>query len=216
MLGLNKTRGCSMQIANKFTFCRIFSAPVFFTLFFLPVWLGRFPFLFPLSVYVMIPLLIFAQFTDYLDGKYARSRNEVSDFGKVFDPFADVFLNTTVFFCLVLTDYMPAFILLLIIYREISMTFIRLVAIQEGVAIAARKGGKTKTVLYIISCFFALVLESALRLGRLNAEDFTMKAGKIICLVLFVVCLALSYISFADYLICFRNVILNKDKGSQK
>jgi CDP-diacylglycerol--glycerol-3-phosphate 3-phosphatidyltransferase len=197
-----------METATKITFCRIFCAPIFFILYFLPDWLRQFPFLLPVSVYVMIPVLLFAEFTDYLDGKYARDHNQVSGFGKVFDPFADVFLNVTVFFCLVLSGYMPAIILLLIIYRELSMTFIRLVAIQEGVAIGARKGGKTKTVLYIISCFFALAIESALRLGRLSADDFLITAGKFVSLGLFVLCLVLSYTSFIDYLICFRKVLI--------
>jgi CDP-diacylglycerol--glycerol-3-phosphate 3-phosphatidyltransferase len=156
----------------------------------------------------MVPLLIFAELTDYYDGKYARKHNQVTDFGKVFDPFADVFLNVTVFFCLVLSGYMPGFILLFIIYREISMTFIRLVAIQEGVAIGARKGGKTKTVLYIASSFAALAIESALRLGLLEADDFLVKVGKIAALALFILCLIVSYISFADYLIVFRKVLV--------
>jgi CDP-diacylglycerol--glycerol-3-phosphate 3-phosphatidyltransferase len=201
-----------MQTATKLTFCRIFCAPVFFVIYFLPEWLKGFPSLPAVSVFLMIPLLAFAEFTDYLDGKYARSHNQVSDFGKVFDPFADVFLNVTVFFCLVLSGYMPAIILLLIIYRELSMTFIRLVAIHEGVAIGARKGGKTKTVLYIVSSFFTLGIESALRLGLFTQGDSPIKTGKIISLGLFIICLALSYISFADYLVAFRSVLLNKKK----
>ena len=201
-----------MQIATKFTFCRIFCAPVFFLIYHLPVWFGKFPVLSPVSVYIMLPLLVFGELTDYFDGKYARKHNQVSDFGKVFDPFADVFLNITVFFCLVLSAYMPAFILLLIIYREISMTFIRLVAIQEGVAIGARKGGKTKTVLYIISSFAALVIESALRLDLIKPEDPLVKTGKIVCIALFSLCLFVSYASFVDYLICFKNVLVKKSK----
>jgi CDP-diacylglycerol--glycerol-3-phosphate 3-phosphatidyltransferase len=201
-----------MQTATKLTFCRIFCAPIFFILYFLPNWLRGFSSLSQVSVFLMIPLLALAEFTDYLDGKYARRHNQVSNFGKVFDPFADVFLNITVFFCLVLCGYMPAIILLLIIYREISMTFIRLVAIQEGVAIGARKGGKTKTVLYIVSSFFTLCIESVLRLGLFKPEDLVIQTGKTISLALFALCLLVSYISFVDYLIAFRNVLLNKNK----
>ena len=215
MLGWSQG-GYTMQTATKFTFCRIFCAPIFFVLYFLPQWLNQFPVLYPLSVFIMIPLLIFAEYTDYLDGKYARMHNQVSDFGKVFDPFADVFLNITVFFCLVISGYMPPIILLLIIYREFGMTFIRLVAIQAGVAIGARKGGKTKTVLYIIACFAALVLESAIRIGLFQTDDFPIQAGKIVCLCLFILCLALSYISFADYLICFKNVFNRGGKSKEQ
>jgi CDP-diacylglycerol--glycerol-3-phosphate 3-phosphatidyltransferase len=198
-----------MQTATKLTFCRIFCAPIFFVVYFLPSWLGQTTGFFPaLSVYIMIPLLALGEITDFLDGRYARKHGQVSGFGKVFDPFADVFLNITVFLCLVLSGYMPAFILLLIIYREFSMTFIRLVAIQQGVAIAARKGGKSKTFLYVFSCFYTLVLESCMRLGIFNIDS--VPALKIIGLVLFGLCLLASYISFADYLINFRSVLVSK------
>ena len=52
-----------------------------------------------LSIIIAIPLLCFAEFTDYLDGHYARKHNEVSDFGKLFDPFADVVVHLGTFLC---------------------------------------------------------------------------------------------------------------------
>jgi len=163
----------------------------------------------------MIPLLLLAEFTDYLDGKLARDNNEVSNFGKIFDPFADVFLNLTVFFCLAFSGYMPPVVFLLILYREISIIFIRLVAMQKGVAIGARKGGKIKTVLYIVSGFFALFIESALRLRLFNNEYYIFKNHSAICLALFIICLLVSYVSFADYLVNFKNVLVSKDKTQQ-
>jgi len=197
-----------METATKITLSRMIFAPVFFILYFLPAWLRQFPIILPISVFVMLPLLVFAYFTDYLDGKYARRHNQVSDFGKVFDPFADVCLNITVFLCLVLSGYMPGVIFLCIIYREISMTFIRMVAMQKGVTIAARRGGKVKTVIYIVSSSFALVMESSLRLGLSSAGDYPVPAAKLVSLALFILCLILSYISFVDYLISFRKVLL--------
>ena len=86
-----------MHLSNKFTLTRIVFAPIFFLLYFLPIWTGKFAFA---SVCIIIPCLIFAEFTDYLDGHYARKHNEVSDFGKLFDPFADVILHLTTFVCL--------------------------------------------------------------------------------------------------------------------
>jgi len=204
-----------MKIANILTFCRIFCAPVFFILYFLPLWFPQFPILAEFSVHFMIPLLLLAEFTDYLDGKFARDNNQVSNFGKIFDPFADVFLNLTVFFCLSTSDYMPPLVFLLILYREISIIFIRLVAMQKGVAIGARKGGKFKTVLYIVSGFFALFVESSLRLGLFKDGYFIFKNFKTISLVLFIICLIVSYVSFADYFINFRSVLISKDKTQQ-
>lgn len=183
------------------------SAPVFFIIYFLPVWLRQFPIILPISVFVMAPLLTFAHLTDYLDGKYARKYNQVSDFGKVLDPFADVFLNITIFYSLVLSGYMPGVIFLCIIYRELGMTFIRMIAMQKGVTIAARGGGKLKTVIYIGSSSFALLIECFLRLGLFSAGDFPIPACKLVSLALFILCLIISYISFVDYLISFRKVL---------
>ena len=190
-----------MRIADKFTLSRIVLSPVFFLLYFLPAWTGFSP---AVSVWILIPLLGFMEFTDFLDGFFARKLKAVSDFGKLFDPFADVILNLTVFFCALtsinseLYRYMPLPILVLILYREFSMTFLRMVSISKGVAIAARKGGKFKTVFYIASGFFMLACESALRLGF----DLTSYFGiiKIISTVLFSICLVLSYVSFIDYI----------------
>jgi CDP-diacylglycerol--glycerol-3-phosphate 3-phosphatidyltransferase len=191
-----------MKLADKFTWSRGFLAPVFFLVYFIPVWTGHFG---AVSVFVMIPLLAFAELTDYFDGYFARKRNEVSNFGKLFDPFCDVILNITVFFCLTLSGYVPSFALLLIVYREFVINFVRLMAAQKGVAIAARKGGKTKTVTYIISCFYTLLLESCKRLG-FALPPFT----KTIVIVLSVICVVLAYVSLADYLVSFREVVFAK------
>lgn len=195
-----------MKLSNKFTLCRIFGAPVIFLLYFIPVWTGRFA---AASVFIMIPLLAFLEFTDFLDGFSARKNNEVSDFGKLFDPFADVFLHITTFTCLMLngyagTSYMPSIVYILILYREFGMNFMRMIATKTGIAIAARKGGKFKTVLYIASGFYALAVEFAQRLGADIAGPLPVLKG--VAAGLFIACLAASYISFADYLIHFGSV----------
>ena len=188
-----------MKLSNKFTFVRVIFAPVFFVLYFLPVWTGNFALA---TTAIMVPLLLFAELTDYLDGKTARSRGDVSDFGKLFDPFADVFLHLTILLCLTLTNRMPAVIFVLLFYREFSMNFLRMVAAKSGTAIAARKGGKLKTVLYITAGFFALAIELCVRLGApisLSALNVANSAST----VMFVLCAVASYASFADYLVHF-------------
>lgn len=215
-----------MKLSNKFTFVRIIYAPVFLLLYFIPIWTGKFA---ELSMYISIPLLIFAEFTDYLDGHYARKRNEVSDFGKMFDPFADVFLHLSTFVCYMfsfdplggymfsfdslggymfsfvpLGGYMHPVLFILIMWREISQNFLRMVAAKQGTAIAARKGGKFKTVMYIASGFYALFLELLVRLDMVPECFGTLK---IVSTVLFVICVILSYASFIDYLIHFGKVL---------
>ncbi len=194
-----------MKLSNKFTLSRIILAPIFFLLYFIPVWFGKGN---CVSVFIMIPLLAFMEFTDYLDGHYARKNNEVSDFGKLFDPFADVMVHLSTFVCFMFSvngvGYMPVVVFIFILYREMIMNFIRMIAMKKGVAIAARKGGKLKTVVYVVSGFFALFLES---LVRLNISIGCFGELRIISICLFVLCLILSYISFIDYLIHFGKLL---------
>lgn len=188
-----------MKIADIFTLTRIILAPVFLVIYFIPLWFGVGE---VASVWILIPLIIFAEFTDFLDGYFARKNNQVSDFGKLFDPFADVLLHLTVFFCYTLSGYVTPFILLLFVYREFGMLFVRLLAAKKGVAIGARKGGKFKTVIYVVAGFFSLFLESARRLGFVLPESL-MYVGY----GFYILGLLASYISFIDYLVHFIPVI---------
>ena len=196
-----------MKIADKFTLSRIVLSPVFYLLYFLPVWTKFSP---KLSVWILLPLLAFMEFTDFLDGFYARKTNAVSDFGKLFDPFADVLVHLTTFCCLVISGYMPGIIFILILYREFCMNFIRMMAIQKGVAIGARKGGKFKTVLYVITTFYCLVIEACERLGiNINMLKESLNIGRIVLIAL---CLIAAYASFADYLVHFWGLLKNAEK----
>ena len=188
-----------MKIADIFTLIRIVLAPVFLIIYFIPEWFGVGN---VLSVWILLPLIIFAEFTDFLDGYFARKTNQVSDFGKLFDPFADVFLHLTVFFCYTISGYISPFIMLLFAYREFGMLFVRLLAAKKGVAIGARKGGKFKTVLYVVAGFFSLFLECAKRLGYSLPENL-MYIGYIF----YIMGLIASYVSFIDYLVNFIPVI---------
>lgn len=190
-----------MRIADKFTVVRIIAAPIFFVLYFFP-WAGHGA---AVSVFVLIPFLAFAEFTDFLDGYFARKFNQVSDFGKLFDPFADVMLHLTTFFCFVLDGYMLPIIFLLIFFREMGMNFVRLVAAKKGVAIGARKGGKFKTVLYVVTGFYYLIWESCFRLN-VHVEDCS-QVLTIVGFVLSGLCLIASYFSFIDYLVHFKTVL---------
>ncbi|MBO7122820.1 MAG: CDP-diacylglycerol--glycerol-3-phosphate 3-phosphatidyltransferase [Treponema sp.] len=198
-----------MKTSNKFTLARIIAAPILFVLYFLPRWLG----LADASVAAivlsaaMIPLLGAAEITDYFDGRFARSHGEVSDFGKMFDPFADVFLHLSMFTCFVFTGYMHPVLFVLILYREFSQNFLRMVAAKSGTAIAAKKGGKIKTVFYVASCFVVLV-QNFLSLSGLAASwETNMDAFKVAGNVVFAICVLLSYASFIDYLKSFGGVL---------
>lgn len=208
-----------MKLANAFTSVRVVFAPVFFLIYFIPIWTGRFV---GLSAVIMIPFLACMEFTDFLDGFFARKTGEVSDFGKMFDPFADVIVHLTTFTCLMYSfspsvkSYLPVWIFILIVYREFSQNFLRTVAAKQGTAIAARKGGKLKTVFYVAAGFVCLVPECALRFYAANGGEVggivsavVQHAGawKNVSLCMFIASLALCYISFADYLVHFKSVL---------
>lgn len=194
-----------MRTADAFTWVRIVFAPVFFLLYILPIWTGEF---IVFSAYILFPLLALAEFTDFLDGYYARRNNEVSDFGKLFDPFADIFLHITTFFCYVASGYMPIWCLLLIVQREVGMQFVRLMAQRQGISIGAAMCGKVKTVCYIIAGMFSLAIESIVRLGY--SDMLPLQLLKNINIALYVVCVIVSYTSFISYLIAFKSVFQKK------
>lgn len=195
-----------MTKADKFTTVRLAFAPIFLIIYMLPEW-------FPASGFItgciLFPLLCFAEFTDFLDGFYARKMNSVSDFGKLYDPFADVVLHLSSFFCYVHTGYMSFIVLLLLFYRETGMLFLRMVAAKKGVAVGARKGGKLKTVLYIATSFVCLAMETMARLG-VNISGFE-SISSIIIVVMSILCVLASYVSFVDYLISFKTIFFNKN-----
>lgn len=199
-----------MTISNRFTLARAIFAPVFYLIFNLPLWLNS-HILGIISACIMIPTLAVIEVTDYWDGHYARKYNEVSDFGKLFDPFADVILNLTVFLCAVSKGVMPFVLFVLIFYREFSQSFLRMVALKKGIAIAARMGGKLKTVFYIITGFFFLTLESYTRFAFSFIPSNIDSIIKLLLLwstrVLFVVCVILSWGSFIDYIKSFYKLI---------
>lgn len=198
-----------MKTSNKFTLARIAAAPILFILYFLPKWLGLADGSQAASAIsaALIPLLAAAEITDYFDGHLARARGEVSDFGKMFDPFADVFLHLSMFTCFVFTGFMHPVLYVLILYREFSQNFLRMVAAKSGTAIAAKKGGKIKTVFYVASCFVALIQNFILRSGLAASWGTDMTAFNIAGNLVFALCVALSYISFADYLKSFGGVL---------
>ena len=195
-----------MKTSNKFTLARIVAAPIIFALYFLPEWLGSEPLGKIVSV-ALIVILPFVELTDYFDGHFARKHNEVSDFGKMFDPFADVFLHLSMFTCCVFSGYMHPVFYVLILYREFSQNFLRMVAAKTGTAIAARKGGKLKTVFYVASCFVALAQNCLARTGLAAAWGVNMGAFNLAGQAMFAVCVVLSYASFFDYLKNFGHIL---------
>lgn len=198
-----------MKLSNKFTISRILAAPFVFVIYFLPEWLGAAngSALSIVTSVALIPVLAIVELTDFFDGYYARHHGEVSDFGKMFDPFADVFLHLSMFTCFVFSGYMHPVLYILVLYREFSQNFLRMVSAKTGTAIAARKGGKVKTVFYVISCFVVLLQNILVRTGLAEYWGLNMNAFNIAGQFVFAICVLLAYISFIDYLKNFGHVL---------
>lgn len=84
--------------------------------------------------------------TDTVDGYIARSRREVSDVGKLLDPFADSISRLSVFLCLLADGYVPVWMVALIFYRDALISYLRIGAARYAVVMAARLSGKIKAV----------------------------------------------------------------------
>lgn len=152
-------------VANTITLVRILLIPIF-----LAVLLVDWPRLslfehFRVSASLAQPIvaaIVFAIIaaTDAVDGHLARSRNEVTTFGKFVDPLADKLLVTSALLALVQLGGVPAWVAFVIIAREFVVSGLRMIAVAEGVVIAASPYGKVKTVLQIVAIVMLIIADS--------------------------------------------------------
>ncbi|MBI3429875.1 MAG: CDP-diacylglycerol--glycerol-3-phosphate 3-phosphatidyltransferase [Actinobacteria bacterium] len=110
------------------------------------------------STWRFIAFLLFfiVGMTDFLDGKLARSRNTVTEFGKLLDPIADKALIGTALISLSILGILPWRVTLVILVREIGITIFRFSVIQHGV-IPANRGGKIKTMVQNLAAAFYIL-----------------------------------------------------------
>jgi len=138
-----------MNTANKITMFRIILIPVFLSV----LYIG-----FTGSHYAAMGIFIFAGLTDIADGYIARRRNQVTDFGKLTDPLADKILVLSAMLWFIEQGIMPAWVVLIVVVREFTVTALRLIAVDNGRVIAAAMSGKIKTVVTMI-CLTVMFLE---------------------------------------------------------
>jgi len=131
-----------VNLANWITMIRIFLVPIFMLIVLSDL---------PYSGLIAAAVFGLAAATDGLDGYIARSRKQITTFGKLIDPIADKLLISAALVCLIQLGQINAWIAFIIIGREFAVSGLRNVAAAEGVVIAASKWGKLKTVLQIIA-----------------------------------------------------------------
>lgn len=138
-----------MNLANKLTIGRIFLVPVFL-LFIAAKDI-------PYGTFIATIIFIIASLTDKLDGYIARSRNQITTFGKFMDPLADKLLVTAALISLVELQVVPSWAAIIIIAREFAVSGLRTIAASDGKVIAASWWGKIKTVIQIIAIILLLL-----------------------------------------------------------
>lgn len=176
-----------MNLPNKLTLLRVFMIP-FFLFFLLTDFCGE------AGKYIALGIFALASLTDMLDGKIARKRNLVTNFGKFMDPIADKLLVASALIAFVEMKLLPAWIVIILIAREFIVSGFRLVASDSGIVLAAGIWGKLKTAFQMIMCIMLIV--------HLDYKTYYIAEQ-----VLIYVSLALSIISMVDYLVRNRKVI---------
>ena len=154
--------------------------------------------LFPNRLCSFISALVFsaAAITDFLDGFFARQRGLVSNFGMIMDPIADKVLMSTSFIMLASLRWIPAWIVCIIIGREIAVTGLRNIIAQKGKDLSASSLGKYKTGFQIASIIPLMIHYSYF------AVDFNAIGS-----IFLWIALALTVWSGADYFIKFRGLL---------
>jgi CDP-diacylglycerol--glycerol-3-phosphate 3-phosphatidyltransferase len=103
-------------------------------------------------------VLSLIELSDTLDGRIARARGEVSDFGKLSDPLADSVSRQTIFLSFCITHIIPVWLFLIFLYRDAIMSTLRIVIAFHGTVQAAKKSGKIKAVLQGIGSFAVIAV----------------------------------------------------------
>lgn len=145
-----------MNLPNKLTIFRIILVPIMIIIPFLGIQ-GEI-FNIPITCIIIDLIFIIASITDQLDGHIARSRNQITTFGKFLDPIADKVLVVTAMIILVEMGRLPAWIPSIVVFREFIVSGYRLIAVQSsGNVIAANIWGKIKTVTQMIAIILSFI-----------------------------------------------------------
>lgn len=177
----------SMNLPNKLTILRVILIPFFVFFMIAPYFEGY-------GNYIALAIFVIASLTDMLDGKIARKYNLVTNFGKFMDPLADKLLVCSAMICLIETDQLAAWIVIVIIAREFIISGFRLIASDNGVVIAASYWGKFKTVFQMLMVIVLIL-------------NIPHPAFQVLGTVLVYVSLILTVVSLIDYVVKNKDVL---------
>ncbi|MGB2599435.1 MAG: CDP-diacylglycerol--glycerol-3-phosphate 3-phosphatidyltransferase [Candidatus Omnitrophota bacterium] len=195
-----------MNLPNKITLARV--ALVFVFMFFL----------FSKGVIfktLALATFVIAAFSDYLDGFIAKRSGMTSDFGRLMDPIADKILALAAFLAFVEMKLIPAWMVVIILMRELVITGIRFFALNKGEVLPAGLGGKQKTASQMFSIFVILIFivfkEAGIRTFGFWSLTFEYWYRQMI-FILMLITVAITIISGVSYLIKGKGYLLNNGK----
>lgn len=150
--------------------------------------------------------------TDTLDGYLARSRNEVTDFGKFMDPLADKILVASAMLALVETGVLPSWIAIVILAREFIVSGIRMLAATEQVVIAASWYGKAKTAFTMVAITLFIIMNAPV-----VYENIPLTQGQLVTFSWFIMIIAvvLTIVSMVDYIVKSKHLLGFGEKPSK-
>ncbi len=131
-----------MNLPNKLTTSRLLLTVVFLVAVFVE---------FPGNRTLAFIVFVVASITDYLDGAIARSRKLITNFGILMDPLADKILTCSAFIAFIGHGYIPAWMVVVVVARELAITGLRLLAASKNVVLAAERYGKHKTISQMVA-----------------------------------------------------------------
>lgn len=176
-----------MNLPNRLTIARIVMIP-FFLFFLMTDFAGE------NSKYIAAAIFIIASLTDLLDGKIARKKNIVTNFGKFMDPLADKLLVCSALIAFIELAYLPSWMVIIIISREFIISGFRLVASDNGIVIAASYWGKIKTACQMIMIIYLIL-------------SFQFPYADLIADILIYASLILTIVSLFDYIIKNKSIL---------
>lgn len=143
-------------------------ARIIITVIFIPVIFAPIPY----NETIALVLFCLGGITDHLDGRLARKYNLITNFGSLMDPLADKLLTCSAFIAFVQMGLMPAWMVVIIVARELAITGLRTLAVLKNVVLAAEGFGKHKTVSQIVCIIAMLIMISYPQWGAVSKAFF--------------------------------------------
>lgn len=198
-----------MNLANKITMIRIFLTVLLIVLLLFPFYMVNLEFpkilIGTISVdvkyFIAAGIFAIASITDALDGHIARSRNMVTDFGKMTDAIADKMLVNSTLIILTAQGMVSPVITVIIVFRDTVVDTIKMIAGSKGKVVAAIKSGKVKTTFLMLGIVLTLCYNLPFELFDLDIANF-----------LLVLATVFSVISGIQYYLMNKDIIFSKEE----